>query len=308
MPQSVHCNICNKDYTNLKQHLAHSHNIGVVWFKCEQPKCTKQFKTQGDLNRHLADIHDIGVKWHICDQPKCKSKFKQQGHLNHHLADIHDIGVILHKCPQTGCTYESKRKGSLTAHLRGKHDIGNHLCAYCLEHHYSSIVIKDPLGAHHVCKTCFRTATGHSSRVEKDWSEYIDQHFGTNYLLSSDQNMRSLGGCSLYRPDKLYVSPDIVLMLECDEHQHKGTMYSCEQKRISDLFDEFEGRKLVVIRWNPDKYRGGSESRAVRMKACVALMRSVLARPPQEPIHVFYMFYDPEDNESLVQDLPKTFV
>ncbi len=39
---------------------------------------------------------------------------------------------------------------------------------------------------------------------------------------------------------------------ECDENQHQD--YSCENKRIMELFRDFGNRPVVFIRFNPDKY------------------------------------------------------
>ena len=125
--------------------------------------------------------------------------------------------------------------------------------------------------------------------------------------------MRSQGGCQLYRPDKLYASPELVIIAECDEHQHAWHCgeYSCDEKRISDLFDEFSGTTMVVIRWNPDQYivQGGGKrkTRAERLSAMVQLFQDVLEKPPSDPIHIYYMYYD-EDNPRIAKNLPKTML
>ena len=51
--------------------------------------------------------------------------------------------------------------------------------------------------------------------------------------------MRTLGGCSLKRPDKLYASSDLVEVDECDEHQHKRENgdYTCDEKRLTELYE-----------------------------------------------------------------------
>jgi hypothetical protein len=81
---------------------------------------------------------------------------------------------------------------------------------------------------------------GQGSRVEKDWSDYLDKHLGTEFLMGSDRSARSMGGCSLKRPDKLYGSIYTVEVDECDENQHMyaNGNYSCEEKRLSELYDE----------------------------------------------------------------------
>jgi hypothetical protein len=66
---------------------------------------------------------------------------------------------------------------------------------------------------------------------------------------------KTVGGCSKRRPDAyidLYIH---VLIIECDENQHKN--YSCENKRIMELFVDFASRPIVFIRFNPDSYTIG---------------------------------------------------
>ena len=75
---------------------------------------------------------------------------------------------------------------------------------------------------------------------------------------SSDGSLKSSGGCQKYRPDKLYTDTDYVEIGECDENEHGRTSgsYSCDEKRISDIYDEdgINGKVMVVLRWNPDSY------------------------------------------------------
>ena len=43
------------------------------------------------------------------------------------------------------------------------------------------------------------------------------------------------------------------IIVECDENQHFN--YSCENKRICELFLDLGSRPLRVLRFNPDSYR-----------------------------------------------------
>lgn len=61
-----------------------------------------------------------------------------------------------------------------------------------------------------------------------------------------------LGGCSLKRPDVFIERYTHGIVIECDEKQHK--QYSCENKRIMEIFQDIGNRPLVVIRFNPDAY------------------------------------------------------
>jgi hypothetical protein len=45
------------------------------------------------------------------------------------------------------------------------------------------------------------------------------------------------------------------IVIECDEHSHDASYYSCENKRIMTIFRDLASRPLIVIRFNPDGYK-----------------------------------------------------
>lgn len=63
-------------------------------------------------------------------------------------------------------------------------------------------------------------------------------------------------GCSNKRPDILIDLFLFVLIVECDENQHKNKSYTpeCENKRMMSLFQDLGYRPIVFIRFNPDSY------------------------------------------------------
>jgi hypothetical protein len=60
------------------------------------------------------------------------------------------------------------------------------------------------------------------------------------------------GGCSRRRPDVRIDMGSHIIIVECDEDQHKG--YSCENKRMMEIFQNCGNRPIVFIRFNPDSY------------------------------------------------------
>ena len=60
------------------------------------------------------------------------------------------------------------------------------------------------------------------------------------------------GGCSRRMPDIYLDCGTHNLVVEIDENQHSN--YSCENKRIMELFQDGGSIPLVVIRFNPDTY------------------------------------------------------
>ena len=226
--------------------------------------------------------------------------------------------VKWHPCTVEGCGYESKQLGNLKSHLAYVHDIGKHTCDYCIKNRNSSIEFIDKnIGKVHICRECFNKQTGKNSRIELEWSDYLDKELGTEFLISSDKSLRSLGGCSLKRPDKLYASPELVELHECDENQHNYSMseYSCEEQRITELYDDpsFIGKNMVVFRWNPHTYiyPPGIEkmNKIERLKLYVKLTKHVrFTQSKEQPkIFIYYMFYD-KDNPKITKNIPHKLI
>jgi len=299
--------------TDIKNHLSGKHNKDVVWKFCDVKECVFRCKTDSTLKQHKQNIHLIGVKWHHCTVRGCKFKSKQKSALKPHLRNIHDIGIVWHTCNL--CEYRAKQNSSLQRHLSAVHDIGKHKCDFCLRNRNSEIAYKDTAGNHKICRECFNKATGKSSRVEIVWSDYLDKVIGKEFLLGSDRSMKTMGGCSRLRPDKLYTGPALVEVDECDEHQHRFGNYSCEDKRISELYDEdgIRGKTMVVLRWNPhvytppDGYNAKRKSRKERLEIHAKLKAHLRKNPPKDLISIYYLFYD-RGNPVVSQAYPKHFI
>ena len=310
------CLYKTKRAESLKTHKECVHDIDATWHECDQEGCDFKTKHASSLKTHKANKHDIDVTWHECDQEGCDFKTKQACNLKKHKADKHDIGVTWHECDQEGCDFKCKQACNLKSHKEGVHDIGEHECDFCSGNRNSRNKYKDDAGEHNICNKCYEKVTGKATRKEKDWSDYLDAHLGTVGLLSSDVSLRSSGGCQLYRPDKLYTDTAYVEIGECDEYEHTRTSgdYSCDEKRISDIYDEqgIVGKTMSVLRWNPDNYvvpEGYTKiSRKERLEIYVALAKKLRENCQQsDKIHVYYMFYS-EDNPRLSQNIPYTLI
>lgn len=84
---------------------------------------------------------------------------------------------------------------------------------------------------------------------EKHVIDKIKQKF-PNFDWIEDKKVKD--GCSKKRPDLLIDFGFHVLLIEIDEDQHKN--YSCENKRIMELSQDFNHRSIIFIRFNPDGY------------------------------------------------------
>jgi hypothetical protein len=309
-----YCDIenCSERYKHkgkLKRHKANSHGIDTVWYTCYFEGCDKQYNTPGSLKNHITGKHDPNAVLYPCEY--CGKTFKFKGILKNHLANKHSIGVIWAYCPEDDCNYKSKSKSDIKKHLEGPHDMGDKQCDVCLHNVFS--LTKHETG--NICRKCYRKMTGRGTRVEKDWSDYTDKHLGTEFLSGTDDNLISLGGCQLYRPDKLYIGIDTVELDECDEHQHSyhSDSYSCDEKRISDIYEEdgICGKTMIVIRWNPGTYKPPDgekkKNRKERLEMFVKLKKHLRKNPPTDKIHIYYMFYT-HDNPLISQNIPATMI
>lgn len=307
------CNVKCKDPHNLNIHKAHVHNIVKKWYECNVGDCKLKFKTTSDFKRHQSHIHNIGIKWYECtiDPQKCKEKFKIKPNLDRHIQRVHNIGTVWYPC--SVCEYKSKAKADLQKHLSNIHDIGDKQCEFCLGNRYLLTPYQSNDTISKICRACYNKATGKNSRIETEMSNYLDEHFGKDFLIGSDKRING-EACTRYRPDKLYASPDTVLHIECDENQHQYNPgdYSCDERRISEIYDEFPGKKYIVVRWNPDAYTPPENVTKIskkkdRLRILLDKMTELMKSPPEDQIHIYYLFYD-ADNPLISQNIPHTLV
>ena len=325
-----HCDFKSKKKSNLKRHKANVHEIGVVWHHCDL--CDFKCKQKGDLKGHKASVHDIGVTWHHCDL--CDFKFKKKSHLKQHKAYVHEIGVVWHhcdlcdfKCKQKGdlkghkasvhdigvtwhhcdlCDYKCKKKSNLKQHIKFVENIGDETCDYCGK---TNLGVVKPYGFNdkkiNMCDDC-AIETNMKKRIEHRYTHYLDKHF--DFPSRNDTTVKG-SACLAYRPDKLYVGITRVLHIEIDEHQHqkKSGDYSCDEKRISDLYDEFQvpvPEHYIVIRLNTDSYHTEKKNYQVdrdkvfnkRAKILLRLMEKIQNNPPASKICIYYLYYSYDSN------------
>lgn len=88
----------------------------------------------------------------------------------------------------------------------------------------------------------------------------LKEHHVVDFLKSQFQETLTMrfdkmveGGCSRKRPDVFIDFGSHCLIIEVDEHQHVS--YSCEEKRMIYLYEDVGFRKIVFLRFNPDRYK-----------------------------------------------------
>ena len=295
-----------------------NHNV-TLKYKCDIINCNKSYDSEHKLACHKFHKHGISavknyLKCNICTN---NNKLYSRVSLKHHQAHVHGINTKLFKClecEKNNIITTFKCKSNLTKHLSSLHDIGSNECQFCIKNKNSSIEYENKYGKFKICRVCYKKETGRSSRIEHEASDYIDKHFGSDYLNGNDKTLKSLGGCELLRPDKLYIDINYVLLIEIDEKQHRNkSNYSCEESRISKIYDEpgINGKNMIVIRWNPDPYKVPENytkfNKNERLELIVKLMRLVTKHDFDDKIHIFYMFYN-KDNDQIVKNIPYTLI
>ena len=296
-----HCDLCDykcKYKCYLKRHMAFKHDIGTVWHHCDL--CDFKCKQKCDLKKHLAHKHDLGVVWHQCDL--CDSKFKRDCNLKQHLALTHDIGVTWHQCDH--CTYKTKQNAHLKLHLAHKHDIGNKYCDIC----YETVGKVRSIKGADVCRSCCDSYGIRKERIELKYIKALKNKFP--YHMEHDIRVQG-DMCLRYRPDAMWLDPHLKchIHFELDEHQHlwKNGSYDCDEKRISDIYDEFKTNvpeHYVVVRLNPDSELGRTAVFKDRLNHLVEILERVKTSPPKEKISIIYMYYD-KTNHRIAKNLPK---
>ena len=83
--------------------------------------------------------------------------------------------------------------------------------------------------------------------------DQLKEHFENKFTMRFDKIVE--GGCSRRRPDVAIDFGSHCLMIEIDENQHYN--YSCEEKRMVELYEDIGFRKIVFLRFNPDGYKEG---------------------------------------------------
>lgn len=83
----------------------------------------------------------------------------------------------------------------------------------------------------------------------EEFNKFLENN---NIVIDNISFDKHLKACSKRRPDIFIECMTHCIVLELDEHQHIG--YSCENKRMCEIFEDVGYRHIVFIRLNPDSY------------------------------------------------------
>lgn len=149
------------------------------------------------------------------------------------------------------------------------HDKEKRACIFCSPENSCSNCHSVHIPSHYkYYPTCARCYYYLNPNVDIPKYLKFKEHYLQEYLQKYLKNVdlifdKTLNACSKRRPDVFIECYTHSIIVECDEKQHRG--YSCENKRIAELFTDLGNRPLIVIRFNPDNY---TDSRNIKQKGC----------------------------------------
>lgn len=143
-----------------------------------------------------------------------------------------------------------------------------------------------------LCEDCNNFKKGVQKTKELAVKALLD---GNNIKYISHDN-KIIDGCSRYRPDFVIETLTHNVIVECDENQHSSYSPECELARMYQIFQDFGGKHVIFIRFNPDNYKAGgrvvkpSNSRYTDLIGCIEYHTK--SPCPVTHINVIYLFYD----------------
>jgi hypothetical protein len=105
--------------------------------------------------------------------------------------------------------------------------------------------------------------------------------------------------CGKERPDRVFDLTDKIIILECDEHQHKHYNIECERIRMINLGQMYGGTPVYFIRFNPDYYISDKKDEEFNISKRYEYLKCLLndiinckMTLPTSLVSVIYLFYD----------------
>lgn len=209
---------------------------------CNEYGCPNRSVINGVCVRH-------GAKTQRCYIDGCQNKSRINGACVRH-------GAVDPRCKFKDCSNKSVRNGVCWSHgafpciTQGcvgnvyRNDPNRELCynCFCVKYDYMPVNVK---------------------LREKFFHKLICKDFDN---LQFSYNKSQPNDCQQTRyPDWSRDFGSFLLIVECDEQQHRGSSYSCENKRTVQIYQNAAHRPVVLIRFNPDCYTRNDGS---KVKGC----------------------------------------
>lgn len=101
------------------------------------------------------------------------------------------------------------------------------------------------------CVYCRVDTTLRKTRKEHQVRDFLLEN---GWKLYSADKVIDHGECNKHRPDVIIDLGVCFLVVEIDEHQHQSYVPECETARIVNVYHALGCAKLILVRFNPDKF------------------------------------------------------
>jgi hypothetical protein len=277
--------------------------INIKDKRCEESECdsiTPCFDFPGEKGRYCSKHKKEGmidVKHKICEEEGCDTlslQYGKPGKPPSHCVKHRKEGMI--KRPNSKCKLcdEKAIYGiNLTAlHCEiHKDKKDTNLC----ERECESCNLNFILNEYNLCEFCDPII------IEK--AKFVKQNTLMKYLDSKDLKgdftdiVIDKGECGKERPDRVFDFDDKIIILECDENQHKERNCVCEQTRMINISQSFGGIPIYFLRWNPDKYKSKNKEetmikRYTTLENLIKNIKNNVLELHKSLCSVMYLYYD----------------
>jgi len=258
--------------------------VNIKDIKCSHTGCTKiaHFNDKHNKTPKFCGEHKendmINVKSKLCNHPDC-NVITKYGYCNQYASKCykHKLEYMIRKPNTRKCI------GDDTEECKDSAMYGNKEPIHCEKHSQkeefcwlvrpctscgreNEILNKEGL--------CYFVCSSEKLYVSKKTQQKIKEMNMVRYLkqnlilpkhvieLPCDKIVNV--ACNLYRPDLPYDCGSHIVVIECDEEQHKSYNWeSClsnrnlrhaEEKRMYEIMIAYEGKPVIFLRWNPDSF------------------------------------------------------
>lgn len=117
-------------------------------------------------------------------------------------------------------------------------------------------------------------------------------------LADAWDKMMPQSGCTAgrYRPDFVFARETHIVIVEVDEFQHDSYPRDCENKRMLEIWNAFQGLPVVFVRFNPDAYMLTDQLHKTRIDTRLKLLESVVRNAldtlPNHLLTIVRLFYN----------------
>ena len=150
------------------------------------------------------------------------------------------------------------------------------------------------------CSTCNPNKEAYSHIKEETVKKYFEENLDLNKFIMVHN--KTIMGKNSVRPDFLFIFEDRIIIVEVDEEQHKRGGYSKQNDltRMSNITNslEFMKKKVIFIRYNPDKYtlkshiiESDDDKRLPELKK-ILIQCSEMNIDDINKIKIYYIYYD----------------